>query len=150
MKKILMILGGIALILIILIASSVSYVAFKGHQLDASSKAYVDTNATVLFTTWSKDELLKRSSIELRKNLNDQADLLFSKLKHLGTFQRYEGSVGQSYISLTFKSGRVITAEYAASASFQNGPAQMNLKLIRENGQWQICDFAIYSPIFAK
>jgi hypothetical protein len=155
MKKILMVLGVIALLLIIFAAGGFSYIAIMGSRLDASSKAYMDANIPTIISTWSKDELEKRASEEFREGLTDrltdqQWNLFLSKVKPLGTFETYEGSKGQAYISLTFQKGKVVTAHYTASASFKNGPAEITVKLIQRNGQWQILSFTIDSPIFYK
>jgi hypothetical protein len=152
MKKFFIILGCITLILIAIAAASVSYIAFSGRQLDASSKAFVDTNMPSFFSTLSKDELLKISTVQVRQSMSsDQVNQLFTKLKQLGQFQKYEGSKGEANIELNYKNGTMIrTADYLASATFQNGPVQMDVKLVQNGGQWQMSDFAIYSPIFTK
>ena len=149
MKKFFIILGCIALILIVIAAAFV----FSGHRLDSSSKAFVDINMPRFFSTLSKDELLKISTVEVRQNMSSDPEVnhLFSKLKQLGQFQKYEGSKGEANIVFNYKNGTMImTAEYLASASFQNGPVQVDIKLIRDSGQWLINNFAINSPIFTK
>jgi hypothetical protein len=151
MKKILLVLGIIILFLIGFVLANVSYVAFIGPRLDISSKAYVDANVPVVISSWSWDELRKRSSPEFREALSDdQMNLFLPKLKQLGSFQKYKGSVGQSYISLTIKNGKVITANYTASAIFQNGSVEIHIALIQKNGQWQIDAFKVNSPNFLK
>jgi hypothetical protein len=148
MKKFFVILGSITLILVAIAAAFV----LRGNQLDASSKAFVDTNMPRFFSTFSKDELFKISTVLLRQNMSsDETDHLFSKLKQLGQFQKYEGSKGEANIVFNYKKGTVTTtADYLTSASFQNGPVQAEVKLIRNSGQWQINDLSIDSPIFLK
>jgi hypothetical protein len=152
MKKILMVLGIVALLLIIFAAASVNYVAFRGRQLDASSKTYVDASILAIISTWSADELLKRSSAEFREATNEKdLNLAFSKLKQLGMLQKYEGSKGESSSYFNYKNAKVTKrAYYNASATFQNGTADMQVGLIQKSGQWQIDDFRIDSPIFSK
>jgi hypothetical protein len=152
MKKVFIVLGIIALLLIIFAVASFDYESFNGRHLDTTSKAYVDTNLPVIFSTWSRDELLKLASSELRQTINDdQANLLLSKMEPLGKFQKYEGSKGESKILFNYRNWKIVkTASYIGSASFQNGTAQIEVKLIWRDGKWQIGDFTITSPIFLK
>ena len=152
MKKVFVILGIIALLLIIFAAASVNYVAFRGRQLDVSSKAYVDTNVPVIVSSWSVDELTKRSSAEFREATDDkQLNLIFIRLKQLGQFQKYEGAKGESNTIFNYKSAKETKmANYVATATFQNGSANIKVTLIQEDGQWQIYGFSVDSPIFTK
>jgi hypothetical protein len=149
MKKVILTLSIIIFMLIALIVAHVGCMAIEGPRLDASSKAYVDANVPAIISTWSWSELRKLASSEFRETLNDdQMNLFLPKLKQLGSFQKYDGSTGQSYISLTIKNGKVITAHYTASAIFQNGPAEIHIGLILKNGQWEINSFDVKSPNF--
>jgi hypothetical protein len=49
-KKFLAIIGGIALIAVLLIGGFVGYVAYQGRALDASSKEYVDKNIPLIIS----------------------------------------------------------------------------------------------------
>jgi hypothetical protein len=151
MKKFLLVLGGLTLFLIILFVGNICYMAIKGPQLDASSKAYVDANIPTIISSWSEDELLKRASKELQENLaGQQGNNFFSKVKQLGKYQSYEGCEGQSYINYSLKYGKVITALYTANANFQNGKAKIKMELVWRNGQWQIAMITVNSPLFPK
>jgi len=101
--------------------------------------------------SWSEEELEKRGSKELQGDLTDQKwNFFLSRVKLLGKFQMYEGCKGQAYMSQVNLSPEIVTAEYTASASFQNGTAEIQVKLIQKNGQWQILKFTVDSPIFYK
>jgi hypothetical protein len=151
MRRFLIILGCLFLAAIVLLTALVGYTAFNGAKYDASSKAYMDKNIPVILSTCSKDELRKRASAELLQTATDEKiDRLFSRLKELGKLQQYGGSKGGSRISLTTQNGKLITADYAASAIFQNGAAEIKVRLIQKDGQWQILDFFVDSPIFEK
>ena len=71
MKKFLSIVGGIFLVIVVIGAGLIGYAAYQGRGLDASSKTYVEANVPPIISTWSKDELLKRSSPQLLKAVND-------------------------------------------------------------------------------
>ena len=122
---------------------------FTGRQLDISSKAYVDQSVPSIIRTWSKDELLVRASKELSETLTDQQwDSFFSQISRLGKLQKYEGSQGQSLIELTPDHGKVVTATYTASATFEHGRANIMIRLIQRNGRWLIMNFHVNVPVF--
>ena len=144
MKTVLMILGAVFLILIIAVAGFVGYSAYIGTKLDASSKAYVDASIPAIISTWSRDELIKRASPQLRKSTSDeQIGELFLKLAELGPFQSYDGSKGESHVSYSNQYGKVIAASYTANATFQNGKVDIQIKLIQINGEWWLLGFHV-------
>lgn len=53
MRRFLSIIGGLFLVLVLLAAGLVGYVAYQGRGLDASSKAYVEENIPAIISTWS-------------------------------------------------------------------------------------------------
>lgn len=151
LKKIMMWLGGIFLVLVVVVGALLGYLAYMGSSLDASSKAYVDESVPSIVSTWSKEELLRRAAPQLRKIIVDeQLDQLFAKLSQLGKLERYEGSKGDSNISLTTQAGKLVTASYVANAKFEKGPGQITIRLIQIDGQWQILLFHVNSPIFLQ
>ena len=153
MKKFLSIVGGIFLLLVLVVAGFIGYAAYQGRGLDASSKAYVEANIPPIISSWSKDELLKRSSPQLLKILNEnpgQLEQLFQKLSKLGAMQSFGEVRGDSNVSVTTQNGKVITASYLAKAKFKNGEAQIAIRLIQLSGQWQILLFNVNSPLFLQ
>lgn len=151
MKNCLMVAGGIFLVLVLIGACAIGYVAYVGNKLDASSKTYVDECIPAIVSNWSKDELLKRASPQFHQAVaEDQVDLLFKKLSSLGQMKNYEGAKGDSNINYTTTNGKVITAYYVGKATFENGKAEIRIKLIQTDGMWQILNFYVDSPIFLK
>jgi hypothetical protein len=61
----------------------------------------------------------------------------------LGSFQTYDGSTGDSNVSYTTKNGKVITASYTSTATFQNGKIDIQVKLIQINGDWMLLGFNV-------
>ena len=51
---------------------------------------------------------------------------------------------------MTTHAGKVITAAYITSARFEKGPAQLTVRLIQNDGHWQILQFHVNSPIFLQ
>jgi hypothetical protein len=153
MKKFLAIVGGVFLILVLAVAGFIGYAAYQGQRLDASSKAYVEESLPAIVSTWSRDELLKRSSPQLLKVASEnpeQLDQLFRKLSELGAMRSFGDVKGDSNISYMIGKGKVITASYVANAKFANGEARITVRLIQLSGQWKILLFDVHSPLFLQ
>ena len=154
MKRFLSIIGGLFLALVLLAAGFFGYVAYQGRDLDASSKAYVEENSPPIISAWSKDELLKRSSPQLRKMINEkpeQSDQLFQKFSKLGPMQSFGEVKGDSNVSYTTQNGKVTTAAYVVTAKFKNGEGSITARLIQSPaGQWQFLLFHVDSPLFLQ
>ena len=153
MKKFLSIVGGVSLVLALVVAGFIGFAAHQGRALDASSKAYVEANVPPIISTWSKEELLKRSSPQLLKVINEnpeQLDQLFQKLSKLGAMRSFDEVKGDSNVSYTTRDGKVTTASYIATAKFENGEARIAVRLIQLSGQWQFLLFNVNSPLFLQ
>jgi hypothetical protein len=154
LKKFLSIIGGLFLVLVLLVAGLFGYVAYQGRGLDASSKAYVEENTPAIISTWSKDELLKRSSPQLLKVINEkpeQLDQLFQKLSKLGPMQSIGEVKGASQVTYTPQAGKVTTAGYIVTTKFKNGEGRITIRLIQSpEGQWQFLHFHVDSPFFLQ
>jgi hypothetical protein len=154
LKKFLSIVGGIFLVFVLLAAGFFGYAAYQGRGLDKSSKAYVEENIPPIISTWSKDELLKRSSPQLLKIFDEKPerlDQLFKKFSKLGAMQSMGEVKGSSNISYGSKNGKVITAAYVVPAKFTNGEGRITARLIQSPaGEWQILAFNIDSTVFLE
>jgi hypothetical protein len=154
LKKFLSIIGGLFLVLVLLAAGFFGYVAYQGRGLDASSKAYVEENTPAIISTWSRDELLKRSSPQLQKVIDEkpeQLDQLFQKLSKLGPMQSFGEVKGDSKVIYTTQGGKITTAAYVANAKFKNGEGRITIRLIQSPaGQWQFLLLNVDSPFFLQ
>lgn len=155
MKKFLSIVGALFLVLLLAIGGIIGYAVYQGHGLDASSKAYIAANVPPIISTWSKDELLKRSSPQLLKVSNEnpeQIDQLFKKFSKLGAMRSFGDIKGDSNVSYTTQNGKVTTAAYVATAKFENGEGSIKVRLIQSpsSGQWQFLSFYVDSPLFLQ
>lgn len=146
MKNILMILGGIFVILIVAGVIVVSILAVKGTALDKESKAYVDEVVPKILSNLNKEILFQYASDELKNSATpEEFDKIFKLFAKLGTFKEYRGSAGQSNISLTTEKGKQITGVYETHAEFENGPATINITVIKKGNNWQVIGFNINS-----
>jgi hypothetical protein len=146
MKKVFIILGSIFLAFIILGVIGIAFVVIKGTTLDKESKAYADSAIPAIINTWSEKELLDRVSPEFKKAVTiDQLDRLFRWFSGLGPPQKCEPAQGESLMSATGQTGRMISAQYIAKATFQKGEANIKLGLIKHGDRWQISSFRVES-----
>jgi hypothetical protein len=143
MKKTIMILGYIFLTLIVVIATTIASVTIIGKKLDKESKVFVDAAVPAIIADWDVTELQKRASPELDSSVDyDEVEDYFYSLQEMGKFQQYNGSTGDSNITISL-GGYEITADYTASADFEAGSVEMQISLIKHGSQWQILDFKV-------
>lgn len=153
MKKFLSIAGGFFLVVILAFGGIFGYMAWQGRGLDASSRAYVKANLPAILSTWSEDELVKRSSPQMVKILDknpEQTNELFKKFSMLGTMQSLGKVKGDSNVFYSTHHGKVTTASYDCEAKFQKGEAHVAVGLIFLSGRWRIQRFNVSSPIFLQ
>jgi hypothetical protein len=128
-----------------------SYGTYQGTLLNRSSKAYFNENIAAIISTWSSDELLKRSSPDLLKINPEQIDKMFAKLSAIGPAQSIGEPKGNAWVVHSTKNGKVTTATYVATAQFKNGEGHITVRLILSPaGQWQFSSFAVDSPLFVQ
>lgn len=142
MKKFLIVLGSIFLLIIVLGAIGIAFVAVRGAALDKESKAYADMAIPAIVANWDKKELLDRASSELKQAAPQrQIDEYFLRASTLGRLQKCESAQGQALMSATTRNGKMISARYTAKATFEKGEATVTLGLIKHGEQWQILSF---------
>jgi len=143
-KKVIMILGYIFLAIIVVVIAVVGSIAVIGTRLDRESKAYVDAAIPAIVSTWDVSEIEKRASPEFNNEVDyDDLEQDFEALQQLGELVEYKGSTGDANISLFHTFSFEITADYTASAEFEEGTTTMRMSLIKHGDQWQILDFTI-------
>jgi hypothetical protein len=155
LKKFLSVIGALFLVLVLAIGGFIGYAAYQGRGLDISSTAYLEENLPPIISTWSKDELLKRSSPQLLKVINEnpaQLNQLFQKFSALGPLKNFGDIKGNSNLSYTARDGKIVTAEYVAHAKFENGEGNLKIRLIQSplSGQWHFLFFYVDSPLFLQ
>ena len=152
MKKVLIILGGGFLGVLALLVIGITVITLRGNVFDKESKQYADTIIPAVISDWDPKELKGRASPELRRAVGSEEELekLFATFKRLGHLREYKGATGQSTTSVTIEHGMVVTAAYTANAEFDNGPADIQLVLIKRDDQWQVLKFQVHSDLFLK
>jgi hypothetical protein len=151
LKRFLEIIGGLFIVLVLVVTTFFGYTAYQGTRLDRSSKEYFEENVPSIISTWSKDELLKRSSPNILRTDPEQLDKLFKRLSSLGPMQSIGEAKGDSNVDYSTQNGKVTTAAYVATAHFKNGEARIRARLILSPaGQWQFSSFNVDSPLFLQ
>ena len=149
MRRFLYILGTLTLAIIVAAGIGLGVFFYKGHALDAESKAFVDRAVPAITATWSEQQLLDRATPELRASVKpEELKALFDRLSQLGPLIEYEGATGEatmSYIAGIAGSGGTVSASYVAKARFQNGTATFRIVLMQRDGHWLIHNFHVDS-----
>ncbi len=150
MKKAVTILGYVFIVLIVLTIAGAGGLVVLGKKLDKESKAFVDTAVQAIAADWDITELQKRASSEFNDEVDyDSLAEDFTTLQQLGKLTEYKGSTGDSNITVSL-SGFAITADYTATADFEEGSAEMQISLVRRGGRWQILDFTVSPESFTE
>lgn len=144
MLKYIRTVGTVFLIIGVVLAAAAAILASVGYALDKESKSFVDAAVPAIVSDWDVAELQRRASPEFNATV-DYTELkrYFTFLRKLGTFHVYNGSTGEARITISFTYGVSITAAYVAFADFDEGTADMQLDIIKQQGRWQIQGFKI-------
>jgi hypothetical protein len=128
-----------------------SYFAYTNSKVDASSRVYVEQNIPRMLAKWSNDELLKRVAPQFRQTVVDrQLDMLFDQCSEVGSLRSYVGFTGEAHISVKSREGEIVTALYVTDAKFENGRARVTIRLVQNQGQWQIMAFNVTPSMSVK
>ncbi|HYT54393.1 MAG TPA: hypothetical protein VEQ38_06740 [Verrucomicrobiae bacterium] len=147
MKKFFAVLGIVFLIIIVLGAVGIGFIAVRGNALDKESRAYANAAIPAIVSGWNEKELVDRASPEFKKAVTQQQlDQMFHWFTSLGRLQKCEPAQGQAGISVTPQTGKVISGQYAAKAKFEKGDATIKLALIKHENQWQVLSLYVDSP----
>ena len=147
MKKFFAVLGVVFVVLIVLGGVGFAIFAVHGTAADKESKAYADAAIPAIVGAWNDDEVFKRASPEFKKVVTQvQLYQLFHRFAGLGHLQKCEPARGQSITTVTWQNGIQTKAEYSANATFDKGPALVDVALIKHGDQWQILGFFVKSP----
>lgn len=145
MKKLLAVVGAIALVALVFIVGLISMVAVRGRGLDAESKAYADRTIVSIVSDWNERALLDQASPEFTRACPAACiDSLFVQAGRLGAFKRYFGSKGQANMNYFIGKGTSVTATYIARAAFAYGAASIKLDIVKRHGQWQVEGFFVH------
>lgn len=146
MRRFLYILGALTLVIIVAAGIGLGVFFYKGHALDAQSKAFVDSAVPAITATWSEQQFLDRATPELRASVKpEELKALFERLSQFGPLIEYDGATGEAAMSYIAGSGGIVSASYVAKARFQNGTATFRIMLMKRDDRWLIQNFHVDS-----
>lgn len=138
MKRTLWIIGALLVVIVLGGLATLSLMGEEGPNLDRESKEFVDASVPLMATGWRADDLRSLASPELLRAQGGDLGPLASSLSELGSLKHYNGADGEANIDISPNHGETITATYTAHADFSNGPADLHLRLIKHDEQWQL------------
>jgi hypothetical protein len=147
MRKFFVGLGVVFALLIVAGGIGIFVLVRNGAALDSASKAYTEQSVEAIARDWNGSELWKRASPALRRIASPaQIDRLFASAKQsLGPLVTYGGSQGQTMMSY-LNAHATVAARYVAHGHFAHGDADLQISLIKVDGEWMIQGFHINSP----
>ena len=144
MRKFLYILGALTLTMLVVIGVGVGVLFYSGSALDTESKAFVDSAVPAITANWSEDQLLDRSTPELRNSIKPgELKSLFAAFARIGPLVEYQGAMGEANMFYAVGAGSTVSASYVAKARFQNGDAIFRIALLKRDGHWLIQNFHV-------
>src|SRR5258706_6334820 len=144
MRKFLYILGALTLTMLVVIGVGVGVLFYNGSALDTESKAFVDSPVPAITANWSEEQLLDRSTPELRDSIKPgELKSLFAAFARIGPLVEYQGAMGEANMFYAVGAGSTVSASYVAKARFQNGDAIFRIALLKRNGHWLIQNFHV-------
>jgi hypothetical protein len=144
MKRFLQIFGAVSAVIVLSLVVLITFAAIKGRALDRESKAYADSAIVAIATDWNQDAMTERESPEFKEAARNQnIDSYFEQFRRLGRMTKYGTAKGDSFMNLTTRSGKRITAVYVSDSDFAHGRAEIKITLIKHGDQWSIVGFNV-------
>ena len=145
MKKVLIVVGSVALGVIVLLGIGIGSMMYFGRDLDSSSKEFVDQAIPAVCTGWDASALTSRSSQQLLDATPEAkiAELMAAFSGMFGPMTKYGGSKGDSNMMLNIPHGLLVTARYQAEVTFEKGRGTILIRLNREDGKWKLLQFNV-------
>lgn len=144
MRRFLYALGCVTLVAIITGAVGFGLLAYKGSELDAESRAFIDGAVPVIVAHWNRQELLDRATHELRANADpEQLRTMFDALSRLGRLVEYGGATGQAIAAYIAGGESTVSGRYVARARFEGGSATFRIGLLKRDGHCLIHSFHV-------
>jgi len=140
------IVGGVALLLVLLACAVLVPLAIQQPKLEREAQTYADEAVEAIATDWDQGELEARVSSEFW-DATSRVDLtkMFAVFEKLGPMESFEPCMGGVSITKVAGLGDQIIGQYATEAECENGPATIQLVLIKHDDEWQVGGFRVES-----
>jgi hypothetical protein len=144
MRRFLYALGCVTMVALIAGVAGFGLLAYKGSELGAESRTFVDGAVPAIVPHWNKEEVLDRATPEVRANANpEQLRAMFEALSRLGRLVQYEGAKGQAMSAFVAGGENTVSGTYVARAKFEGGSATFRIGLLKRDGHWMIHNFHV-------
>lgn len=148
------------LVLLVLAAAAGAFlhsnmIAMQENARKGEADAFTTSAIKAIAREWDEKEFDQRSHpllLEGIKRAGNSTKGIFHELKELGALEKDGTCTFVHLASVTTPTERFATASYLCEIEFKNSPATFALDLRQDNmsGPWQIMNFNVNSPLFAK
>ncbi len=143
--------GGVILLIAVLMVVALRIPRDGGHKetpLEQDSQAFMDKVVPGIVSDWSAPELYSHmdQAVLARAGMTQEHVVaLAAWFATIGKMRHYQGSQGKAAITYEGAAKHVL-AHYVAEADFEKGPAQIDVALSKDTGEWKIISFQVRSP----
>ena len=114
------------------------------------AQAYADESVRAIAASWDASELEKRASTELKAEASHEAIVRLMKqckarLGALRTVRQHENVLMRSGTTTAAGTFQVVSLNVAAT--FQKGPGEIKITLVKTGAAWQINEFRVSWPL---
>jgi hypothetical protein len=142
-----------ALVMLLGALAGWSFVAWAdawGARQDRDSRRLVETVLPRIAAKWDPAALATVAGDSLKTALEtDVGRAAFARYARLGALESLDDISGESVIRF-LPEGKEVTAHYAVEARFAEGPAHLDVLLLRQGDRWTITYFQVVSPALAR
>ncbi len=142
--------GGIFAVFVIFIVVSFSIIFFKNASIKKQALPVIEKFIPVV-SEWNYDNCKKYLHPDFSDIPQEKMQLLFKKLATLGKLK----SVGTPQLinyrtKLAFSGNGHSEICYMVPAEYENGKAQIIIRLVNEDDELKVCNFKFNSDLFLK
>ena len=153
MKVLSIVLGGVVALVLICCGGAIfvgKRIYDKGLEASSGAQAYADESVRAIAASWDASELEKRASTELKAEASHEAIVRLMKqckarLGALRTVRQHENVLMRSGTTTAAGTFQVVSLNVAAT--FQKGPGEIKITLVKTGAAWQINEFRVSWPL---
>lgn len=144
---------GIATLVVIgILAAIFAIFMTRGPAVEAESQKAAREAVVAIVTNWDQQELLRRSSDELKSVLPpDKVGRIFATYRRLGKLQSLGAPQGKAEVKFLAGSKNGVNTRYSFPATFSAGKATITIRMRKtEAAGWKMFGFTINSDAFLQ
>lgn len=143
MRSFLTILGGAALLVIILFIGIAIFMGVQLGPANEEAQSYARETILAVASSWSTEELYARADEELQANLKqgEVETLMGQGARAVGDLESLGDITCSTNVTTSTGAGKVISARCTAQGAHERGAVDYTVGVIRKNGQWGLNSF---------